>query len=203
MKGMAKTSEEGFTLAIVSSTHPLWQNVIEHVSLRYHAAFFAELKQFMPAYLTLIHNQQILSVCGFRIAKDEPLFLEQYLEGEAQSLISAVFHCEIKRSNLVEFGHLASFAKGMSPLHFYLIAERLVELGFEWCIFTATDPLHVMMTRLGLQPQVIAEADPNKVPDAFATWGSYYEYQPRVLAGNLRRGLEHLRVMLTRQRKQA
>ncbi|MCA0937213.1 thermostable hemolysin [Vibrio alginolyticus] len=201
MKNQEQTSIQGFTLDIVSPTHPLWHKVIEHVSLRYQKAFFAELKIFMPAYLTLTDNDSIISVCGFRIAEQEPLFLEQYLDDEAQNLVSSIFQCDVKRSNLVEFGHLASFAKGMSALHFYLIAQMLVEHGFEWCIFTATDPLHAMMARLGLEPQVITHADPNKVPDAQSTWGSYYEHQPRVLAGNLVKGLERLR--LVKERKQA
>ncbi|MDW1858908.1 thermostable hemolysin [Vibrio sp. Vb0974] len=203
MKHHAQTSADGFTLDIVYPMHPLWSQVIEHVSQRYQEAFFAELKQFMPAYLTLIEGGQIISVCGFRIAEDEPLFLEQYLEDDAQKLVSNVFNCAVKRSNLVEFGHLASFAKGMSSLHFYLIAEMLVNLGFEWCIFTATDPLHAMMARLGLEPHIIAQADQNKVPDAESTWGSYYEHQPRVLAGNLQKGLERLRLVQERKRKQA
>ncbi len=203
MKKHTQTSKQDFTLDIVSPTHPLWHNVIAHVSLRYQQAFFAELKLFMPAYLTLIDSDSIISVCGFRIAEQEPLFLEQYLEDEAQNLVSSVFRCDIKRSNLVEFGHLASFAKGMSALHFYLIAQMLVDLGFEWCIFTATDPLHAMMARLGLEPQVIAHADPSKVPDAQSTWGSYYDHQPRVLAGNLVKGLERLRTIEERKRKQA
>ncbi|CAM3002486.1 thermostable hemolysin [Vibrio mytili] len=203
MKLNVRTSQDSFTLDIVDSKHPLWSDVIDHVSLRYQKAFCAELKQFMPEYLTLIKNDHIISVCGFRVADQEPLFLEQYLEGEAQTLVSNLFECEVQRSNLVEFGHLASFAKGMSGLHFYLIAERLVELGFEWCIFTATDPLHAMMTRFGLESKIITHADPGKVHDAQSTWGSYYEHQPRVLAGNLIQGLERLRTLQQRKRQQA
>ncbi|HIF9067249.1 TPA: thermostable hemolysin [Photobacterium damselae] len=203
MKHYVRTYAYGFTLDIVYPTHSLWNQVIEHVSLRYQEAFLARLKQFMPAYLTLIKGDQIISVCGFRIAEDEPLFLEQYLEDDAQKLVSNVFNCNVTRSNLVEFGHLASFSKGMSSLHFYLIAEMLVNLGFEWCIFTATDPLYAMMERLGLQPRIIAKADQYKVPEAESTWGTYYEHQPRVLAGNLQKGLECLRVVQERKFKQA
>ena len=54
MKHHAQTSADSFTLDIVYPMHPLWSQVIEHVSQRYQEAFFAELKQFMPAYLTLI-----------------------------------------------------------------------------------------------------------------------------------------------------
>ncbi|OEF08628.1 thermostable hemolysin [Vibrio genomosp. F10] len=203
MKHNTKTSVKNVTLEIVSPMHPLWEQVINHVSQRYHQAFNADLKQFMPAYLTLMNHDDILSVCGFSTAQDQRLFLEQYLDDDAQTLVASTFDCTVKRSNLVEFGHLASFANGMSSLHFYLIAEMLVDNGFEWCIFTATDPLHAMMVRLGLEPKIIANADQNKIPDAKSTWGSYYEHQPRVLAGNLRKGLERLQLIQKRMRKQA
>lgn len=199
----ASTSPNNLKLDVVHPMHPDWKKVVAYVSERYQEAFFADLKQFMPAYFTLIDNASIVSACGFRIASEEPLFLEQYLDGDAELLVSRAFECDVKRSNLVEFGHLASFAKGMSSLHFYMIAEMLVEEGFEWCIFTATDPLHAMMSRLGLEPQIIAHADQEKVPDATSTWGSYYDHQPRVLAGNLVKGLERLRLLQQNKRKRA
>jgi len=70
----------------------------------------------------------------------------------SEQVLSQRFSSDIQRSNLIEFGHLASFTKGTSPTHFYLMAEMLVSMGFEWCIFTATDPLHALMTRMGLEP---------------------------------------------------
>ncbi|MCZ4295357.1 MULTISPECIES: thermostable hemolysin [Vibrio] len=197
-----QTQATHFQLDIVYPSHALWKPVVNHVSLRYQQAFRAELKLFMPAYLTLLDNDEIASVCGFRIAADEPLFLEQYLDAPAEVLISNLFQQPVERSNLVEFGHLASFAKGMSPLHFFLIAECLVENGFEWCIFTATDPLFALMSRLGLEPRLIADADAEKILDAPKVWGTYYEHQPKVFAGNLIKGLQRLRLVHNR-RKQA
>jgi phosphoglycolate phosphatase-like HAD superfamily hydrolase len=93
---------------------------------------------------------------------------------------------------VIEFGQLASFAHGNSPIHFFLMAEKLVEQGYEWCIFTATDPLHALMKRLGLTPTVIAEASAERVPEAEKIWGTYYQHKPRVLAGNLVEGYQHL-----------
>ncbi len=192
-----------FSLSIVEPTSPLWQSVTSHVAMRYKAAFTAELTSFMPAYLTLSQGEKIVCVCGFRIASTEPLFLEQYLDQEAQLLITKTFACDVKRSHLIEFGHLASFATGMSSLHFYLMAQMLVGLGYQWCIFTATDPLHAMMRRLGLRPQLIAQADQTKIPNAKTTWGSYYEHKPQVLAGNLVRGLAHLHQVHANRSKRA
>lgn len=194
---------DGLCLEIVHPQHPLWPAAIDYVKQRYELAFAAHLEQFMPAYLVLEQHGRILSLCGFRIAADEPLFLEQYLQQPAERLLSATFSTEIERSNLIEFGHLASFTKGTSPTHFYLIAEMLVGLGYEWCIFTATDPLHALMTRLGLEPQEIAKADPSRIENAQQTWGLYYEHQPRVLAGNLKKGLTRLRTIFQRLQKQA
>ncbi|WP_427982633.1 thermostable hemolysin [Agarivorans sp.] len=190
-------------LNIVGPEHPMWQNVVTHVQQRYQLAFMANVKQSMPAYLALIDNSNILSVCGFRAAENEALYLEQYLDCPAEQLVSKLFNCSISRANLVEFGHLASFTKGLSPLHFYLIAELLVEQGFEWCIFTATDPLHALMMRLGLEPKLIAEASPSKVNDAQQIWGSYYDTHPKVYAGNLSKGLSRLRMLQQRKIKQA
>lgn len=187
-----QTSFDHCNLDIVDPTHELWPQVIQHVSQRYQQAFQAELKAFMPAYLTLFDHHQIASVCGFRVASEESLFLEQYLDVPAQELISQLFDQKVDRTSLVEFGHLASFAKWVSPYHFLLIAERLVESGYEWCIFTATDPLFVLMSRLGLKPKLITRADANKVTDADKIWGTYYDHQPNVFAGSLIKGLQRL-----------
>ncbi|KJY82881.1 delta-VPH [Vibrio galatheae] len=203
MKPQTQALPTDFQLDIVHPSHGLWHDVVDHVSERYQQAFSADLKVYMPAYLTLLDNDEIASVCGFRIAADEPLFLEQYLDAPAHEMISQLFEQSVERNNLVEFGHLASFAKGMSPLHFYLIAECLAENGFEWCIFTATDPLFALMSRLGLEPRLITCADANKVVDAQKTWGTYYEYQPKVYAGNLIKGLQRLRLIQQNRRKQA
>lgn len=189
------------SLEIIDPNHLLWRDATNQVYLRYQQAFDARLCTFMPAFLALIQDGEIKSLCGFRIAQNEPLFLEQYLDQSADAILSDTFGCPISRSKLVEFGQLASFARGLSPLHFTLIAQRLVDLGFEWCIFTATDPLHVLMKRLGLAPTVIAQADPTRITDATTTWGSYYQHQPRILAGNLRLGLARLHSLNTQQRQ--
>lgn len=126
--------------------------------------FDAHLTAYMPAYLALLDKQVMKSVCGYRIAEQEPLFLEQYLDEPADRLLAQRFACPIPRGKLIEFGHLASFGRGLSAFHFRLMAQQLVAMGFEWCIFTATDPLHALMRRFGLQPTLIAQASPARIP---------------------------------------
>ena len=186
-------SAASLNLEIVDHHHALWPEVTQQITRRYQQAFDARLCSFMPAFMALMMDNEIKSLCGFRMAHNEPLFLEQYLDEQADVLLSHTFNTHIQRTQLIEFGQLASFTNGISPLHFLLMTETLVELGFEWCIFTATDPLHALMRRLGLRPLVIAEADPSRIPQAGTIWGTYYQHQPRILAGNLQQGLTLLR----------
>lgn len=180
-------------LQVVDINHPLWDEVTQQVSRRYQHAFGAVLQTYMPTFLVMMSGERIISICGYRSAKREGLFLEQYLTGKVEVVLSNEFEHPISRSKLVEFGQLSVFTRRTSPAHFLMIAEFLVSQGFEWGVCTATDPLYALMSRLGLQPTLITDADKDCVPDANQTWGSYYQTQPRVLAGNLKMGLEHLR----------
>ncbi|AEH32770.1 delta-VPH [Vibrio anguillarum] len=182
-------SASDLQLAVIDPSHPRWLEAIHLVRERYQQAFDARLITFMPAYLALLDHDEMKSVCGFRVAQQEPLFLEQYLDQPADEILSQRFDCRVSRSALIEFGQLASFGRGLSALHFTLIAQQLVDLGYEWCVFTATDPLHALMRRFGLQPTLIAKASASCIPNANQIWGSYYQHSPRILAGNLAQGL--------------
>ncbi|MGL4827854.1 MAG: thermostable hemolysin [Vibrio sp.] len=188
-------------LEVITSTHARWNEATSLVHERYQQAFDAHLITFMPAYLALLDQEEMKSVCGFRIAEHEPLFLEQYLDVPADVILSERFGCAIARGKLIEFGHLASFSRGLSAYHFRLIAQQLVAMGFEWCIFTATDPLHALMRRYGLQPTLIAKASSACIPNATQVWGTYYQHSPRILAGNLVQGCERLNQLALNQKQ--
>lgn len=185
-------ASQPFKLEVVDRSHHKRNEIETYISQRYSLAFDAHLDAFMPTFMALMEGDELRSLCGFRVASEEPLFLEQYLDISADTLISEAYGCEIRRNDLVEFGQLASFSRGFSALHFLLMTQYLVESGYEWCIFTATDPLYAMMSRLGLDTIILAEADPQRIPNATDIWGTYYQHQPRIVAGNLKRGFEHL-----------
>ncbi|MDA9557426.1 thermostable hemolysin [Vibrio sp.] len=172
-------------LLVVNDQHPLWSDVIQQVHTRYKNAFNADLNLFMPQFFVLVEGDKIKSLCGFRVAKKEALFLEQYLDDKAEYLLSKEYNERIPRESLIEFGQLASFVKGLSPYHFYLMTQYLVRMGYKWCIFTATDLLYVMIKRLGLKPSVLSEADASRIENAKTIWGTYYDRKPRIIAGNL------------------
>nr|WP_284676574.1 thermostable hemolysin [Vibrio sinus] len=187
-------------MEIVEPSHPLWKEVTYQIRTRYKHAFGAVLCSFMPTFLVMMKGQRIISICGFQSAKYKPLFSEQYLSNSANAILSGIYGETVDRSKLVEFGQLSLFTKGTSPLHFYMIAEFLVEQGYEWAIFTATDPLHALMSKLGLKLEVIDRADKSQIPNADKIWGSYYQTSPRIVAGNIREGLEHLHAIFAEKK---
>lgn len=171
-------------LVLVDANHPLRDDIEHYVYQRYSLAFHADIDQFMPVFLVLFEYGEIRSVCGLRDAGKGPLFLEQYLDASAETLLSAQFSQPIERGQVIEFGQLASFSNGFSPLHFYLMAQKLTAMGYAWCLCTVTGPLFSLMRRLGLHPVVLSDAQPGRIADA-AKWGDYYHAAPRVIAGNL------------------
>ncbi len=189
-----------FKLEIVDRTHSQREAIESYISARYSVAFDAHLDAFMPTFMALVEGEEIRSLCGVRVASEEPLFLEQYLDLSADTLLSHVYGAKVERCELIEFGQLASFSKGFSAVHFLLMTEYLVHSGYEWCIFTATDPLYAMMSRLGLETVTLAQADPSRIANAADIWGSYYQHQPRIVAGNLKYGLCHLNALFEQRR---
>ncbi|MDW6005085.1 thermostable hemolysin [Vibrio mangrovi] len=188
----AALRDSSMKLEMIDEAHPMRHQVEQYIAERYSSAFDAKIDQFMPQFLALLQEDEIQSICGYRAASDTQLFLEQYLDCAAELAVSDAFSQSVDRSALIEFGQLASFSKGISPFHFYLIARRLVEMEYRWCICTVTDPLYALMKRLGLNPVFISQADAQRVNNAHQ-WGSYYQLSPRIVAGDLRQSLAHLR----------
>ncbi|MDX1302232.1 thermostable hemolysin [Photobacterium sp.] len=188
-----------YEIVVADVSHPRRREIEYYISHRYQQAFQATICEFMPYLVALFDDQQALvSVCGYRLAKDEPLFLEQYLSQPAEVLMSTHFQRRISRDSLIEFGQLASFSCGMAPVHFSAMIHLLLEQGYHWCIFTATGPLYAMMNRMGLKPHSLMDADPTYIADADAVWGRYYHSKPRVSAGNLEDGLAMINHRISR-----
>lgn len=180
---------------IVAEGHPLRSEVERIVTERYNQAFNANVDEFMPNFSCLLGKDgEILSVCGFRAAGASSLFLEQYLDQPAETLISEHFQQSVPRDSIIEFGQLASFSRGVSLQHFSFLSHYLVEQGYRWCIFTATGPLYALMRRFGLSPEALVPADAARIENAERIWGNYYCHKPKVSAGDLVKGAEQLLV---------
>ena len=132
-------------------------------------------------------DNDILAAVGFRYAKDEPLFLEQY----TKTPIEAVLGCA--RHEIVEIGNLASAGQGASVFLFAALASYLNNKNIHYAAVTGTDFLHRYFKKIGLKPRKICDAHVKAVGCEGQNWGTYYDTQPRVLVGSIETGIKRLK----------
>jgi hypothetical protein len=151
-------------------------------------------------------------VVGYRTGLAKDLFAEHYLDLPADQLISNRIGRCLARGNLVEVGNLALSDPGHARWVIAASTAFLAAAGYRWVLFTATRPLANAFRRLGLRPVHLAEADPARLPDGGAAWGTYYGQNPAVYAGDIlagaaklegacRPGQPHLQALLRTSRR--
>ncbi|WP_296230341.1 thermostable hemolysin [uncultured Pseudomonas sp.] len=166
----------------------------QFVCQRFELQHGARIRHFMPCLFGL-ENQagQLLGAVGVRSGNSGPLFLERYLDEPIQSAIGARLGNSVPgRGELVEVGNLAADSPGAARLLIVALTDLLVALGFRWVTFTGTPTLLNSFQRLGLTPIALGEADPARMGDELADWGSYYDNRPLVMAGDIHGGHQRL-----------
>lgn len=145
--------------------------------------------QILRHYPTLMSVQDedgvIYAVVGFRLAADEPLFLEQYLDAPVELALSDAIGTVIARDAVVEIGNLASNGRGATIFLFAAMARHLQSIGAGFAVATATEELRGVFHKAGLGALRLATADPDRLLDHGLSWGGYYDTHPVVLAGSI------------------
>jgi hypothetical protein len=125
---------------------------------------------------------------GYASAGTQVLFLEQYLDCPIERAIAAALGRPVARPGIVEVGNLAAVSAGMARVLIPQLARYLHRLGYKWVAFTATRALRNSFQRLGLRPLSLTRADPRRLRDGAAAWGTYYDNDPVVMAGKVSHG---------------
>lgn len=150
----------------------------------------AQVSAFAPNLTLLEQNERVIAATGWRPAGEGKLFLERYLDLPIEAAMAQLANLPVQRERIVEVGNLAAEKPGSSIHVILTLAVHLDRLGYEWVVFTATRELVGIFSRLGLPLLALAPADPSRLGDEAAAWGSYYDTQPIVVAGRIRLGLE-------------
>jgi len=166
--------------------------------------FGSRVEAFMPRLFSMRNRDgAICGAFGLRSA-NRNLFLEQYLDTTIEKTIAARVGIKVERQVIVEVGHFSGTFPGAVRAMIGLLTERLHREGFEWVVFTGTTGLRNAFCRLGLCPLDIQAATADRLPaDARAAWGSYYDYAPRVLVGNIQEGYRAMHLPATPNRLQS
>lgn len=156
------------------------------IAERYRRDYGATLTHFLPTLVTLpAIGGELLSAAGIAPASAGRLFLEHYLEVPVEQAIAARLGHPIARTTVLEVGNLASGTAGGGRLMILTLARLLEGRGLEWIAFTATRTLRNSLARLGITAHELAVADRSALGADGATWGRYYDHDPRVVACSL------------------
>lgn len=153
----------------------------------YARRFGAQVPHFAPVLVGLREKGELIAAAGYRSAGTGELFLERYLPAPVETLLGAHVEARPARDRIVEVGHLAASRNGAGRHLIQWLGPHLVAEGFEWGVGTVTQELRKMLARLGITPLALGAADPAALGEEAVHWGRYYEHQPVVLAGRLRR----------------
>lgn len=189
------TFRHGYELELNSSeanTDPLRAQLEAFIHQRFAATYGAIVKHYMPQLLGLRHNGVLQAVVGLRPASESPLFLEQYLDIPACTQIRQRSGIALQREQMIEVGNLAALAPGAARMLIIALTHYLAAHGFSWVVFTGTAMLLNSFQRLALSPIDLGAADPARLGQQQAEWGSYYATRPRVMAGYIPEGLAQL-----------
>ncbi len=143
------------------------------------AAYDARISQFMPHLLAVTLHGQWQAVLGIRSGLAPRLFVEQYLDADICTVLAGA-GIQTQRAQVAEIGNLYASGRQQTLLLFIAMAVALYQQGYRHLVCCATPTVMSMLSRHGLQLNVLAEGDPSRLGAAAADWGSYYQRHPQV-----------------------
>ncbi|MDH1670171.1 thermostable hemolysin [Stutzerimonas stutzeri] len=165
----------------------------DFIRQRFAEHYGARVRHFMPCLLGLHgDNGEVQGAVGLRSAQRRPLFLERYLDEPIELAVARRSGRPVPREEIVEVGNLAAFGSASARLLIVALTDLLVAQGFRWVVFTGTPTLLNSFQRLALEPLALAPADPARMGEELADWGSYYASRPQLMAGEILPGHQRL-----------
>lgn len=184
---------DGAALGVYLPGHPRRSAVEDFIRRVYARRYSATVTHFAPVLVALCDpDGTIVAAAGYRSGAGGPLFLEHYLDAPVQDALATHASRAPARREVVEIGHLAADRAGAGRRLMFLLGPHLAQQRFRWVVCTLTRELRQMMVRLGITPLALGPADPARLGGDAAQWGSYYQHEPVVLAGELQPALRRL-----------
>jgi hypothetical protein len=164
------------------------------IAERYALTYGARIEHFADQLVGLTDAEgRWTAAVGYTPAQSAPLFIEQYLDMPIEQAIAERLGVDVDRAQVVEVGNLAATFAGAARRLVVAMTELLHRRGHTWVAFTSTTSLLNTFARLDIATIVLAEADPERLHTGAASWGSYYDTRPLVMAGNIPIGVIRFR----------
>lgn len=181
-----------FSLALHLPDEAQRPRVESFIHQRFSHQYGADISTFLPLLLSASDDKGISAALGFQAAAEAPLFLEQYLDCDIETMLSLMTQNDVRRHKIVEIGNLASGRQRATQTLFLLLAQILHGAGYEWVVFTANRAVRGWLARMEIPAFVIQEADPKRLTDKGTNWGSYYDDRPVVFAANIEHSFSYM-----------
>jgi len=170
----------------LSPQRALLEDFVRHEFLTH---FGAHIRHFMPQLIGLHSlDGSVRAVVGARAAALEPLFLETYTREPIETALASLNGFFVPREHIVEIGSLACRNATAAVAIVRALVPHLLRAGFTWVVFTGADTVMNVFRHLGLAPRELCHADPLLLGETRHEWGSYYDHNPRVMAGRIADG---------------
>ena len=158
------------------------RSVVEYEIQRlYLRRYGAVLETFAPTLVAEVTQaEDVECAAGIRFGH-EPLFLECYFDRPIEQIVEDRLCFSAERRRIVEVCHLAGAEPGSSLTFVPKLIALLQGMEADWAIFTATRPIRHLLMRSGLSLVELGVATIDRVSRP-ATWGSYFEHDPRIMA---------------------
>ena len=164
--------------------------VERYIAEQFQAAYGASIQEFMPHLLTMQRRGQLGAAVGLRSTHHQTLFLERYFSSPVEQVIYEATGQAVNGAPVIEIGNLAGTRRGSSELLFTILIATLYQAGFEWLTFTATPAVEKSLRRMGITLYTLGHASSHTLSDTEkSNWGSYYDCQPRIVAGRASSGI--------------
>lgn len=176
---------------------PSREEVERFVRVAFERRYGAQIRN-LPTCLMALRRAsgELTAAAGLRFADKGSLFLEQYLDAPIEAYLAPAGG--ISRDTIVEIGSLAAHTPGQVRYLMIALAAYLYGSGYQWVVCTAVSSVRNSLSRLGLTPVLLGAADPARLGEAAAEWGSYYEQHPHIIAGHVAEGVARLETRAAR-----
>jgi len=190
----AEMADPAFRLQVVDRAHADRASLEHFIAENYEKAYAAHVTHYARHLVGLRNAGGAWTAgLGYTPAGRDALFVEQYLDQPAEDVIASILSVPVERDQIVEVGNLAASAPGAARHIIAAMTALLNELNRTWVVFTSTRALLNSFDRLEIATITLARADPARLPDGGASWGSYYDADPQVMTANIPLGFIHLR----------
>jgi hypothetical protein len=156
------------------------------IAERFRSAYGASVAHFCAQLLGMrAADGAWQAAAGYTPASAGALYLEHYLDGPVEEMLSRATGVPVARESIVEVGNLASAGRGFGRYFLPALGGYLRARNYRWAVFTATREIRALLGQLSYQAYALAAALPERLPDGGAGWGTYYAHEPSVMAGRI------------------